>query len=62
MIQVTVMRAGKLLAGAGVVAFGAAAPLAAGVAVRAIRAYDGRLERSPTSSDDAGLVGAEYRR
>ncbi|HEY9522944.1 MAG TPA: SGNH/GDSL hydrolase family protein, partial [Thermopolyspora sp.] len=55
------MKAGKMLAGAGVVALGAAAPLAAGVAVSAIRAYDGRLTDDPDLlASDAGLFGAEH--
>ena len=42
------------------VAFGAAAPLAAGVAVRAIRAYDGWLDITDQLPTNDGLVGAEY--
>ena len=54
------MRAFKLLTGAGAVAVGVAAPLAAGAAVRAIRAYDGGLDDVDRHPHDAGLVGAEH--
>lgn len=59
-IQVTVMKAGRMLAGAGMVALGAAAPLAAGVAVSAIRARDSWLEYDADLATDAGLFGAEH--